>query len=99
MTSTMSSLKVATDTLHATLAAAQEQREQRPDLIDGPDGPECEWAAYERTCMHTTVNELRADRGLPPVPVEDIVRVERLAVGHSDYSRKYAFYCAELAEK
>lgn len=93
----MASLKAATDVLRATLATAQEQRDQRPDLVDGPDGPECEWAAYERVCMHDTVNEIRAERGLPAVPAEDIVRVERLAVGHSDYSRKFAFYCAELA--
>lgn len=93
----MASLKAATDVLRATLDKAQEQRDQRPDLVDGPDGPECEWAAYERTRMHEKVNEIRAERGLPVIPVEDVVRVERLAVGHSDYSRKFAFYCAELA--
>lgn len=93
------SLKAATDCLHATLIAAANEREKRPEFIDGPDGPECEWAAYERARMHETVNELRADRGLPAVPLEEIVRVERLAVGHSDYGRKFAFYCAELTEK
>lgn len=93
------SLKAATDCLRATLAAAQAERDERPDLVDGPDGPECEWAAYERARMHETVNAIRAERGLLPVPVEDVVRVERLAVGHSDYSLKFAFYCAELAEQ
>jgi len=92
-------LKAATNVLRATLAIAQEERPQRPDLVDGPDGPECEWAAYERARMHETVNAIRAERGLPAVSVEDVVRVERLAVGHSDYSSKFAFYCAELAEK
>jgi hypothetical protein len=92
----MTPLRAATDVLRATLAVAQEQRDQRPDLVDGPDGPECEWAAYERARMHETVNEIRAERNLPPVPVEDIVRVERMAVGHSDYSSKFALYCAEL---
>ncbi|MFF8784864.1 hypothetical protein [Streptomyces sp. NPDC015125] len=95
----MSSLKAVTDVLHSTLARAQEEREQRPGLIDGPDGPECEWAAYERARMHETVNAIRGERDLPAVPVEDIVRAEQHAVGHSDYSRKFAFYCAELAEK
>lgn len=95
----MTSLKAATDCLRATLAAAQGERDQRPDLVNGPDGPECEWASYERTRMHETVNAIRAERGLPAVPVEDILRVERQAVGHSDYSLKFAFYCAELAEK
>ncbi|MFF8932398.1 hypothetical protein ACF1AO_34610 [Streptomyces longwoodensis] len=93
------SLKAAADCLRATLAGAQEQREQRPDVVEGPDGPECEWAAYERIRMHEKVNEIRAERGLPAVPAEDILRVERQAVGHSDYSLKFAFYCAELAEK
>jgi hypothetical protein len=93
------SLKAATECLCASLTAAQEERDQRPDLVDGPDGPECEWVAYERTRMHETVNEIRTERGLPPLPVEDIIRVEWMAVGHSDYSSKFAFYCAELAGK
>ncbi|MEH0657717.1 hypothetical protein QA860_08220 [Streptomyces stelliscabiei] len=93
------SLKAAADCLRATLAAAQAERKQRPDLVDGPDGPECEWAAFERARMHETVNEIRAERDLPPVSVEEIVRGERMAVGHSDYSLKFAFYCAELAER
>jgi hypothetical protein len=92
-------LKATTDVLRATLAATQEERDRRPDLVEGPDGPECEWAAYERARMHETVNAIRSDRSLPPVSVDDIVRVERLAVGHSDYSSKFALYCAELAEK
>jgi hypothetical protein len=92
-----SKLGAAADRLRATLAAAQAERHRRPDLIDGPDGPECEWTAYERGRMHEMVNAIRADRGLRPVPVEAIVRVERQAVGHSDYSRKFALYCAELA--
>lgn len=95
----MSSLKAAADVLRTTLIRAQEERGRRPDLVDGPDGPECAWAAYERARMHETVNTIRAERNLPAVPVEAIVRVERLAVGHSDYSRKFAFCCAELAEK
>lgn len=95
----MNGLKAATDVLRATLARAQEQRSQRPDLVDGPDGLECEWTVYERARMHDTVNAIRGDRGLPPLPLDAIVRVERLAVGHSDYSLKFALYCAELAEK
>jgi hypothetical protein len=92
------SLKAAADCLYATLTAAQKERAQRPDLVDGPDGPECEWAVYERPRMHGKVNELRTERGLPAVPVEEIIRVERLAAGHVDYSLKFAFYCAELAD-
>lgn len=94
-----SHLKAVTDVLRRTLAREQEQRGLRPNLVDGPDGPECAWAAYERKRMHEKVNDLRADLGLPAVPLEDILRVERQAVGHSDYSLKFAFYCAELAVK
>ncbi|MEV3999068.1 hypothetical protein AB0K62_25895 [Streptomyces halstedii] len=42
------------------------------------------------------MNEIRAEYGLPPIPLEVVTRVEGLAVGHSDYSWKFAFYCAEL---
>ena len=48
--------------------------------------------------MHEAVNRVRADTGLTPLPIEAVTRVENLAVGHSDYSQKYAFYCAELAQ-
>lgn len=95
----MSSLRASTDSLLAALTAAQEQRDQRPDLVDGPDGPECEWATFERATMHQGVNDIRAERGLSAIPLDAVTRVERLAVGHSDYSRKFAFYCAELAAK
>lgn len=93
------SLEAARDVLRATLASAQEERDLRPDLVDGPDGPELGWAAYERACMHETINTIRAERGLDAIAIEEVVRVERMAVGHSDYSLKFAFYCAELAEK
>ncbi|MBK3582211.1 hypothetical protein JHN49_00195 [Streptomyces sp. MBT57] len=95
----MSSLRASTASLLAALAAAEEQRDQRPDLVDGPDGPECEWAAFERATMHQSVNGIRAGRGLPPIPLAAVTRIERLTVGHSDYRRKFAFYCAELAAK
>jgi hypothetical protein len=94
-----SQLTAFTDLLHTTLAREQELRGLRPQLVDGPDGPECLWATYERNRMHEKVNDLRADLGLPALPLEDILRVERQALGHSDYSRKFAFYCAELAVK
>ena len=94
-----SHLKAVTDLLRATLAREQQLRRLRPQLVDGPDGPECAWARYERTRMHEKVNDLRADCGRPALPLEDILRAERQAVGHSDYSQKFAFYCAELVEK
>ena len=92
-------LKAVTDALRATLAREQELRGLRPHLVDGPDGPELAWATYERNRMHQKVKDLRADLGLPAIPLEDILRAERQAVGHSDYSLKFAFYCAELTVK
>lgn len=32
----------------------------------------------------------------PDVGLEEVMRVERSASGHSDYQRKFAFYCYEL---
>lgn len=84
--------------LREVLVAAQAERDQRPDLVDGVYGPECEWAVYERQVMHEAVNKLRAGFSLPPVPLTAVERVEQLAVGHSDYTAKFSFYCAELAE-
>ena len=37
--------------------------------------------------------------GNPSVTLEDVLKVERSACGHSDYEHKFAFYCADLAEK
>lgn len=46
--------------------------------------------------MHHAVNHRRSERGLPNVDRDAIVRVEQWACGHSDYSSKFALYCAEL---
>ena len=69
------------------LSAAQSDRSRRAD-----------WVAYEQQVMFVAVNEERRVRRLPPVFIDDILRVERMAVGHVDYSTKFALYCAELAE-
>lgn len=82
--------------LRLTLVKAQEQRGMRPGLVTVDGLPECEWAVFERSAMHAEVNRLRALEDLPPLPLEAVSRVELLAVGHSDYTAKYAFGCAEL---
>jgi hypothetical protein len=80
------------------LIAAQEERHLRGDLVKHPDGSEeCGWAAFEREVMHSTVNQARTESGLSEIPVENVRRVEGLAEGHSDYTSKFALYCAELA--
>ncbi|WP_030188203.1 hypothetical protein [Streptomyces violaceorubidus] len=95
----MPDLRVIADRLQRVLSRAQEDRSEREDLVDGPDGVECGWAAHERSEMWKAVNALRADQGRPAVSLDDVVQVERQASGHSDYSRKFAFYCAELAQR
>lgn len=67
------------------LEAAQKER-----------GSDLSWIVYERRMMWQAVNRLRHDRGRPALAVEDVERAERMAVGHTDYSRKFALYCAEL---
>ncbi len=91
-------LRALSDSLREVLAAAQELRDQRPDLIDGPQGPECAWAIHEREVMLGAVNRLRAgiDAELPPVTMAEVERADQLACGHVDYSRKFAWGCAEL---
>ena len=55
------------------------------------------YVLFEREAMLGAVNAERARRGLAPVEVTKIDRVERLACGHVDYASKYPLYCAEIA--
>lgn len=59
------------------------------------------WILKERTCVQREVNRLRTILERPPISLADVERAERLALGHSDYVRKYAHAAAELvlAEK
>jgi hypothetical protein len=75
------------------LRDAQEQRPQRQEIVGNTYG----WVIYERTVMFEEVNKVRTERGKPLVGMYDIVWYERMALGQSDYSRKFALYCAELA--
>lgn len=79
--------------LLSVLTTAQRQRPKRPAFnIRG----EPEWASFERATMLHAVNEARSRRHLPPLPEATIKRAENLALGHSDYSSKFALHCAEL---
>lgn len=83
------------------LASAQGQRTQKQgwcyDPVEGREIPE--WVVFERKTMLDAVNVERAIRGLSPIDVETLYhKAERRAEGHSDYSRKFALYCAWLAE-
>jgi hypothetical protein len=75
------------DSILATLSAQQEHRHEY----------DCNgWIAAERRVMHVAVNEWRVQLGRPPIDIAAIQRVEQWACGHSDYSSKFALYCAEL---
>lgn len=80
--------------LEIAFSRAVDSRPVRQDF--DPASGELGWVLHERAVMHGTVNRIRAERGLPPVPVEDVERVERSAVGHIDYAHKFVLRCADL---
>ncbi len=83
----------------AVLSAAQAERPSRGKWVTDADvdeeGPA--WVFHERRTMFDAVNKERAARRLPPIELKSLLRAENLATGHSDYSAKFALYCAELA--
>ena len=85
------------DLFRKLLAAAMAERPQRQNIVGGPDGPELAWVTYERYQMFIAVNLETRARRIPPVPMEDVMRVERPAAGHVDYAVKFAWGCAGLA--
>lgn len=93
------------DQFQALLAktATAKERDKRQAMVPDPDDHdhripwrEPAWALHERQIMCDEVNRLRATRGRPPVTTKDIMKVERCAAGHSDYSSKFSLYCAEI---
>jgi len=85
------------DRLYATLTTAMKERDHRSDVMDFMGRRELEWVVYERQMMLGMVNHLREERGLDDVTIEEIESVESMATGHSDYAKKFALYCADLA--
>lgn len=71
----------------AALTTAQQFRSQGGD-----------WHTYEMAVMLVEVNFIREQRGLTLATMAVLERVERQAVGHSDYTNKFALYASELAE-
>jgi hypothetical protein len=76
------------DRLLDVLGKQQEKRKRYDGL---------EWIEAERDVMLDAVNRERIAAHLEPVTMADIQRVETWACGHSDYSSKFALYCAEIA--
>lgn len=80
--------------LLARFEAAATQRADRPGFDEATREPR--WVAFELEAMHKAVCDERAKLGKGPIPLSQVARVERLAMGHVDYASKYALYCAEL---
>lgn len=93
-------LKAMTSSMADLLSRLAVDRPKRTNWVPVPGDPtrtELEWVTYERTALLSAVNRERLARGLGPISVEDFIRVENLAVGHSDYSLKLSLYCAEMS--
>jgi hypothetical protein len=90
------------EALRVTLLVATKERNQRPNLVPGPDGnTEPAWVGYERGVMQAEVNSHivhlhRAVALRDRATKEAIMRVEREAEGHVDYVDKFAYGCAEI---
>ena len=82
------SMEATLEVMLARLWLLQKNREGR--RVD-------EWVTYELRGMFGAVNEMRTAAGMPEIDYPSFCRVERLALGHSDYTTKWATYCAELA--
>ncbi|KXO90955.1 Uncharacterised protein (plasmid) [Tsukamurella tyrosinosolvens] len=85
--------KKLTDDFSAALTQAASEREIRSAIL-GSGEPA--WVEYERNVMLFAVNNARLERGRPVVDSADVLRVENTAVGHVDYTFKFALRCAEL---
>ena len=54
------------------------------------------WILAERECVMREVNRQRALLAYEPVRITVVERAERMAVGHSDYTSKYAHAATDL---
>lgn len=90
------SWRAAFNDLLETLVAAQGERHKRQDWVEQPGYREIGWAVHERQVMTDRVNLLRSRAGLAPVPMTAIAIKENLAMGHIDYTKKWALGCADL---
>ena len=78
--------------LHSLLVMAQTERPARKELV----GDDMGWSIYERQVMLDSVNDLRKEKHLPPVTMEQVQQAETYASGHWDYTATFAVQCAKL---
>jgi hypothetical protein len=95
---TQPAVRAAYTALLEALRAAQQVRNERDELTTDTNGePIAAWALHERDVMLRETNRWRDYARLPHVDMAAIERVERMAAGHSDYTTKFAWYCAEVS--
>ncbi len=91
------------DLIHSALVYKQAER-ARPDRWELVRDSEAGfsnplWIIDERIAVLTAVNTIRAANQKQPISYQTLYdKAERLAVGHSDFTTKYARYAAELAD-
>lgn len=79
------------------LREASKERSNRSKLINTSSGTmESEWVVFERKIMFDNVNHERSLRGLQPITLQNFIKKENLAVGHSDYYNKLALHCTNF---
>ena len=93
MTTRNSDYRTLAERFVRELSKVQSERPARPGVTESG---ELEWVLWERIALLGLVGQARAERGLPNVEMTEILRVEQLAVGHVDYTRKLAFGAAKL---
>lgn len=73
------------------------RRDTRPGFRTQGQETAPAWVFAERALLLEAINVERARRALPAVTFEDVRDIEMTALGHSDYSQKLSWRCAELA--
>ena len=80
------------------LEALEKAQKKRPEKSNWLSNSEIEWMVFERETMLNLINSERKSIGKNPIDMNKVIKVENQAVGHFDYSRKFALYCSELVE-
>lgn len=75
------------EALLSALCAEMDKRNKCQDMT---------WILNEREAIKEAMDSESRRLGRPLVSMKDVERAETQASGHSDYSSKFALYCAEL---
>lgn len=75
------------DHIHRALLQEMSHRGDRGDAT---------WIEREREAVAIAANQWATAHGMATVTVDDVERVEPMAVGHMDYGSKLALYVTEL---